>query len=369
MRRREFAAAALGAPLARGASRKFRRLYFHDKDNINSGFSDFAMMTPQRGVALGTQTDARRADLKGLMVSTNDGGQTWAEAPLKFVPVSMFALDSMIWAVSAEQELWFSAEGGRDWAKIAKLKNILRVHFLDDKVGFAVGARKTALRTEDGGRKWKPIAEAAKTSGSIETAAFTWVSTSRGKFVSLFGNTQTFRRPQRGFRRPDWADPENARLEVERPSLTIALDSADAGLSFKPAQVAAFGHVHRVRVAPDGQGLIVMKFERFFEYGGELYKFRANANSPIERILRPKDHTLQDAIWVPGDGAYVAMTKRFNQAQLPVPTPVEIWHSTDLTSFVRLEVDYRAEGRTVFFSETEGQVWAATDEGMILRLM
>lgn len=370
MQRRQFVAAALAPALGLGAGKKFARVFFYDKDNVSGGFTDFAMITPQRGVALGTYADTKRGgDVRGMMVATNDGGKTWQETQLKFEPASMFALDSMLWAVSLDQDLWFSAEGGRDWNKISKAKNILRVHFLDAQVGFAVGARKTALRTEDGGRKWKPIPEAAKASGAIETAAFTWISASRGRFVSLFGNTQTFRRPRRGFRQPDWVDPSGARLDAERPSLTIALDSSDKGVTFKPAQVSAFGHVHRVRVAADGQGLIVMKFDRFFEYGGELYQFKANSDSPIERILRPKDMAIQDAIWVPGDGAYVAMTRRFNNAQLPVPTPVEIWHSRDLKTFEPIPVDYRAEARVVYLSEVEGQIFAATSEGMILKLM
>lgn len=370
MRRREFVAAALSPAVLPGAGKKFARVFFFDKDNVTGGFTDFAMLSPQRGVAIGSYSDTRRGgDLKGMMVATNDGGKSWQETPLKFEPVSLCALDSMLWAVSLKEELWFSAEGGRDWTKLAKLKHVLRVQFLDAQIGFAVGARKTALRTEDGGRKWKPIPEAAKSSGSIDTAAFTWVSTSRGRFVSLFGNTQTFRRPRRFSEQPDWVDPSAARLEAERPSLTLALDSNDKGLTFKPSQVAAFGQVHRVRVAADGQGLIVMKFDRFFNYGGELYQFRANTNSAIDRVLRPQDKTLHDAIWVPGDGAYVAMTRRFNNAQLPVPTPVEIWHSRDLVQFQPLPVDYRAEARTVYLSEVEGRVFAATSEGMILQLM
>ncbi len=371
MLRRTFLAAAALPALGQSAPRRFVRRFYHDKDQFTSAFADFAMLTRQRGLALGVQAKLPDGRPTGIMISTSDGGATWQEAPLKFLPVSLFALEnSSLWAVSDKQEIWFSAEGGREWRKLSRAKNALRVHFLNDQIGFAVGARKTALRTKDGGKTWKPIPEAEKSAGNPETAAFTWVTTAGGRLVSIFGNTQAFRRRRASrYLPPDWMDPNVARLDMESPSITLALDSKDAGESFKPATVNAFGNLHRVRVAPDGQGLILLKFERYFPYGGELYRFRADASTPIERVYRPENQTLQDMVWIPGEGAFVAVTARPNKVQLPVPGPVKVMHSRDLQTWTEIPVDYRAEANAVILSEVLGQLWMATDDGMILQLV
>jgi hypothetical protein len=291
--------------------------------------------------------------------------------PLKFVPNSLFALDSsLIWAVSAKEEVWFSDEGGLAWRKLGRAKNAARVHFLDEKNGFAVGVRKTALRTRDGGKTWDTIPEAAQTIGHVDTTAFNWVCATGPRLVSIFGNTQAMRRSRYYGPEPppEWMDPEKARDLREAPSITVSLDSKDRGQTFKAASVSAFGNVHRVRVAADGQGLILLRFERYFPYGGELYRFRTGGDSKIERVLRTENDTLQDAVWIPGDGAYVAMTARPGKMMLPVPGAVKVVHSRDLETWTEIPVDYRAEGSTAFFGAAGGKLMLATSDGMILEL-
>jgi hypothetical protein len=363
MLRRSFLATPL---LAAPASPKFQRVFSHDKDRVSSGFTDFAMFAPGRGIALGTQATLPNGRPQGLAVSTEDDGKTWTESNLNFLPISLHARDALLWAVASNQDLWFSAEGGRDWRKISKVRNCFRVHFIDDQTGYAVGFRKTVLRTTDGGRKWSPLPEAAKIDGDPDTTAFVCVASAGQKMVSIFGNTQS-RRLRRFDSVPDWMDPESAKRDFQVPSLTIALDSNDGGKTFRPSRVSAFGNIHRVRTAPGGQGFILVKFGPYFPYGGELYRFRAQPGATIERLYRSREYTLHDFLST-SQGLYLAATQRSNNSDLPIPTPVKILFSENLTDFREIPVDYRAEANSVFLSLSDTTPFAATDEGMILKL-
>ncbi len=345
---------------------RFRRVFFHDKDKVSSGFADFTMFAPGRGIAVGAQAQLPNGRLRGFSVMTADDGQTWSEAKLDFIPISVFALDSLIWAVADNQDLWFSAEGGRDWRKISKVRNCLRVHFVDDQTGFAVGIRKTVLRTSDGGRKWSPVAEAERVDGERDTTAYTCLASAGRNLVSIFGNTQALRR-RRFSPVPDWMDPEAARRDAQVPTLTIALDSSDGGKTFQTRRVSAFGQVHRVRTAPGGQGFILVKFGPHFPYGGEIYRFRAESSAPLERLFRSREYTLHDFLYT-GRGIYLAATKRGEGADLPIPAPVKILFSSNLSDFKEIPVDYRAEATRVYLSQSKQVPFAATDEGMILKL-
>jgi hypothetical protein len=369
MLRRSFLTSAALAPFALAADPKFTRVFFHDIAEVSSGFTDFAFAGAQRGFATGVQQKGRGRP-EGFLLSSKDGGVSWQQEKLRFIPRTLFALESgSLWALSDKEDLWFSAEYGLDWRKLSKVKNVRQVHFLDAQNGFAFGDKKTALRTSDGGRKWSPIAEVAELQGDPQKAAFLCAASYGGKLVSIFGNSQANAEDLPSFMPPEWMDPRSAAaLRRERPALTLALDSSDGGKTFKTSNVSAFGRVSRVRIAEGGEGIILIRFNASFPYGGEVYRFAPGKAESMKQILRPKDVTLSDALYIPGQGYYAAGTQRAPEGQMPIPSPVKVLFSPSGEEFFDVAVDYRAEARSVILAQAGKEIFAATDEGMILQL-
>lgn len=364
--RRSFVAAAVPLLGADGASGKFTRQYFHDKDKQNSGFADFAMPSDKRGYLMGALVEVSGKPV-GLMLSTADG-KNWGETRLKFIPRTFFALDdSQLWAVEIDGDIWYSAEGGRDWRRISSLKGALRVHFLDASNGFAVGVPKGLWRTSDGGKSWKAVKAAEGIKANADSTAFTWLDFIGGKGI-VAGVSRRLQR--RSSPLPDWMEPELAEAKPVVPSLSHTLDTLDGGENWVSSSVSTFGQIHRLRLSSDGVGFTLIQFTTgSFPYGGELYKFTLGGKGKTERILRPEKVYLEDFAYIPGEGIYVACTEKPGNLRLPVPTKVSVLFSKDLVKWENIPVDYRTVGKRLFLSVSAGkQVWLATDEGMILSL-
>lgn len=99
---------------------------------------------------------------KGTILSTRDGGQTWAKQN-SGVDVSLSNVDfrdsnnGVI--VGGRGTILRTENGGATWEKIASPvnKKFFRVNFINDKQGFIVGVGGTILRTEDKGKSWTKI--------------------------------------------------------------------------------------------------------------------------------------------------------------------------------------------------------------------
>jgi hypothetical protein len=364
LNRRTLLATLPAAALAQ--QRKFARSFFYLKPDSRVLLVDFAIGSDLRAWALGA-TVGETSRAKGAMVFTSDGAKTWQTIEIKFLPRSIFALDdSFLWAVGDKGEIWYSAEGGRDWKKISKQENALRVHFLDNQRGFLVGRKKTFMRTDDGGRTWRHVPEAAQVGGNADTMVYRWVSFWNGKIGLAGGASEP--PPRRGrVVLPDWMEPEIATYRNNRPRVMISLESKDAGATWAKQELSGFGYVHRSVIGSDGTGLTLVKFDKSFTFGGELYAFYPKFNKPAQLVVRWKDLELQDVLYVPGDGTYLAATERYGT--LPVPTKVRIRYSKDLVTWVELRVDYRAVAERITLGATpSGKVFAALDQGTILAL-
>lgn len=344
--------------------RKFVRAYFYSAPGLRLQISDFAFGSDKRGWALGV-TVAEGKRYTGAMLSTVDGGAVWALTELKFLPHTMFALDdSMLWSVDDKNDIWFSAEGGRDWRRISKQNNALRVHFLNAETGFLVGQKKTFMRTDDGGKTWRHVPEGAQAKGLAEYTTYRWINFWNGNIGVVIGSTES---PMRRMQRlPDFMEPESAPYRSV-PHVITSLESRDGGATWTIDEVSAFGYLHRTVVGLDGTGLTLIKFEKSFQYGGELYVFYPLLKKKGERLLRRKDLEFHDVLYIPGDGAYLACTERLGM--LPVPTKVRILHSSNLKDWNDIPVDYRALAQTVVLTATpSGKVFAALDQSTILAL-
>jgi len=364
LNRRSLLASIPGLALAQ--NQKFARNYFYIKPDSKLVLIDFTVGSDKVAWAVGgTISDGGRT--KGVILSTSNAGQSWALAELKFLPRSLFALDdSSLWAVSEKGEIWFTAEGGRDWRKLSRQEPALRVHFLNNQTGFLIGRKKTFMRSDDAGKTWRHVPAAAQVGTTSSNITFRAIDFWNGKIGLVAGSADP---PERRGRivLPDWMEPEIASYRNNRPGLMAGLETMDGGATWVKQEVSGFGYVNKSMIGSDGTGFTLVKFDRSFTFGGELYSFYPRSDKKGALLLRPKDLELQDVSYIPGDGVYVAATER--QGNLPVPTKVRIKYSKDFIKWVDIAVDYRAVARKVILATTpSGKIFAALDQGTILAL-
>jgi len=365
---------------ALAASEKWTIQYFFDEMKQEMEITDLAFPTAERGIAVGAIYDKVSGHEKDVALLTSDGGQHWALQPLKEYPRSIYFLnDSIGWMVT-DKGLWFTEESGRTWKKLSEQlkpdKNLepettigllLRVWFLDGKHGFGVGLQKTIVETKDGGRTWNPLEVAAKPAGNPAYTAYTHIVFADAQHGVIAGGSQPPRNGE-GMRGslPAWMDPERASKRKQVPTLTLLMQTNDAGATWESSTVPLFGLVSCLRFIGDS-GLIAMGFNESFEWPSEVYRM---AGKETARVFRDKSPRVTDAQLYKGPHVYLAgvePTGKMNTAALP--GKVKILESDDFETWTDMPVDYKALARSVVIAGPDPEhMWAATDTGMILHL-
>ncbi|MFN3323044.1 MAG: WD40/YVTN/BNR-like repeat-containing protein [Bryobacteraceae bacterium] len=365
-----FLPVTLAAALTMGAAADEPRWviqYFHDEDDSELEIVDLQFPSPRHGIAVGTIAESRRR--RHVAVVTSDGGRTWSEVSVKERPVSVFFLDeSRGWMVT-EGGLWQTEESGRSWRKVKAPSGILRVYFLNAERGWAMGLKKSLHRTDDGGRTWSPVPEAAETSGKPEHSAYTWMSFVTPRVGLVVGTSRPPRRDRLWI--PDWIDPEAAMRRREWPGTLLLLTTNNGGKSWEPSQASVFGEVTRLRLLGDGQGLGLMEFRDAFIVPSEIMRIDLRTGRS-STSYRQRDRAVTDIALLPGGVAYAAAIERPGGIRVSaIPGKLRILHSnTDLNAWSEMQVDYRAFGhRAILADAGSGNVWVATDTGMILMLV
>jgi len=111
----------------------------------------------------------------------------------------------------------------------------------------------------------------------------------------------------------------------------------------------------------------LIEFDDYFDFPSELFKLGGKAEE-AGRVFRRKDFAITDVI--AGAPAYAAGFEPPGAIfRSPIPGRVRIARSTNLTDWTETEVDYRAVATRVFLARAGAQFWAATDTGMILKLV
>jgi hypothetical protein len=341
---------------------EFRSSFFFDEDRKKFAIADLEVLSDRRVVAAGALVNDEKESLRGLVVATADGGGSWSRVEISEPAVALFFLnDSQGW-LATTRGIWVTQESGRAWKKISSLSGVRDLWFLDAVRGFAAGFPKSVWETRDGGRTWKPVPAAKKPESREEFTSYDriqFVTPKRGLIVGGFS-------PPRRDLAPAWADPERARRE--RPTLTVMLETADGGETWEASTAPLFGRVTQSRFAPDGTRLLVLRFDEAFDWPSEV--FRGLPGGRQERAFREKNQLVTDVLPVSKDYALLAavtLPGRLNS--VPVPGKVRILESRDLAVWEPLRVDYRAVARRVILSGSASRgFWAATDQGMILRL-
>jgi hypothetical protein len=145
------------------------------------------------------------------------------------------------------------------------------------------------------------------------------------------------------------------------------METSDGGETWTTNKVSLFGRISRIRFGPSGSGLGLIEFDDYFDFPSELFKLGRNAEEP-GRIFRRKDFAITD-ISV-GNVAYAAGFEPTGSVfRSPIPGKVRITRSNNLTDWIEVEVDYRAVATRVMLARAGSQLWAATDTGMILKLV
>ncbi|MBI3821593.1 MAG: hypothetical protein HY289_02825, partial [Planctomycetes bacterium] len=168
--------------------------------------------------------------------------------------------------------------------------------------------------------------------------------------------------------RPEWMEPESA-TRRDFPHLSYSLTTADGGKTWRAASGSLIGEVARVRLGENGMGLGLMDYPSGFRYPSEVYKIDMRSGK-TETAYRDRTFYITDVWLSSGGAAYLAGRVVAGHARDLAPGKVRILRSTDWTSWVELEVDYRAvANRVLLAGSPDGTVWAATDGGMILKLV
>jgi photosystem II stability/assembly factor-like uncharacterized protein len=336
--------------------------YFYDETKSVLDIQDMAFSSPTRGVVVGRIREGARE--KGVSLVTSDGGAHWKASPLEEKPLSLFFLnDSLGWMVT-EKGIWRSAEAGKDWVKLPKVPApALRVFFADEKRGWAACGNKTLLETGDGGAHWIKVEEASKQPGTTAGSVYGWIAFATPQIGLITGWDIPLRRDPV----PDWLDPQRAVTRRETPHLTLTVETSDGGKTWKSNSASAFGEITRVRFGPPGKGLGILTHSSSFQFPSEVYRIMWPTGKTI-LSYRDKDFCATDG-WVEPDGtAYIAGTVAFSKLRDYVPQKVKVLKSSNFTDWTPIPVDYRAVAKRVTLAGAGGDLWMATDNGMILKL-
>ncbi len=336
--------------------------YLYDEAKSGLTIEDLQFPSASRGVAVGAITE--RNSRKPVALVTSDGGAHWQTVPFKENPISLFFLnDSIGWMVT-DKGLWRTAESGRTWIKLPKVKApVLRVYFADEKNGWAAGASGTAWETHDGAQSWKPLKPAPPQLGDPRSTTYRWIVFATPQAGLILGSND----PPRPARLPDWLEPDNVLGRRETPHLALTLQTLDGGKTWKSGSASTFGHTTRARFAPPGKGLGLVEHAESFQYPSEVFSLSWPAGDNGV-VFRDKNFFVSDAWVTPGGAYYLAGITLASRLRDIVPQKVKVLTSRDLKEWKPLAVDYRAAANRVILAGSGEDLWMAANNGMILKL-
>lgn len=346
---------------------RWRMQYQFDQDDTDVILNDLRFASPERGIAVGAMV--RKGRDENFALVTRDGGLHWTQVKMKDLPYSLFLLDESRYFCVCQGSLWYSNESGATWEKrkLPKTKKgaeIARVHFLDEKNGWAYGAGLAVYRTVDGGLSWTEVPEANELKLKPENTEWAWMNWIGPKTGILVGTSAA--PPPEGSRLPDWMIPERAMRRRAVPGSTIVLETRDGGATWKSSMVSSFGHVVRMR---GGElAMTLFQYGESMEFSSEVYvvNLRGGSNRPY---FRRKDVFVYDAVpLAAGGGLVAAIETRGRMRTSPIPGKLRIFQNTG-AEWREMRVDYHASGvRAVLAYVDDTHIWAATSEGVILKL-
>ena len=239
-----------------------------------------------------------------------------------------------------------------------------RVWFLDRKHGFAAGLEKRVFETKDAGETWTLLPILTQVEGNPIFTTFGEIAFAGDKGIISGWNIP----PKRGG--PDWMETDHApRREI--PHYAVLLQTQDAGKTWTKSDASVFGQISRISLTPQGTGLGLLEFHDEFPYPSEVQKINLHTGRS-DRTFREKDRAITDIrLFAGANKAFLAGYEVTGPIfRSPIPGKVKILSSDDQDAWTQMTVDYRAVAHSVLLAgPDEDHVWAATDTGMILKLV
>ena len=362
---------------------KWTLQYFYDQNGKELHITDLAFPSATRGIAVGEIADREGRHLQSTAIVTSDAGAHWSLVPLKEFPRSLFFLNESAGWLVTDEGIWFTDEAGRSWKRLSEQIRkerklfpaphsglLLRVWFLDAQHGFGVGLEKSVYETRDGGRTWKPVEEAAKPLTGAAYSAYSQIAFADERLGVIAGGYLPPRAdPNAREGLPDWLAPEGALRRLQQPLLSMELETRDAGAKWHASTAPVFGSIERLRLA-GRTGLAVFAYADSFAWPSEVYRLDLTTGKSLS-AFKQKDRRVTDAaMFQDGSAILAAVEPPGRLRSAPIPGKVKMLTSADLTTWTEMAVDYRAVARgLVLAGPDRAHMWAATDTGMILRLV
>ncbi len=351
------------------AADKWNVAYQFDQDESSLFLRAIEFASDQRGIAIGVLTEKGRQ--RPVALVTANGGNSWEQVKLKDDPLSLACFTDEVCWISTPNGVWRTAEGGREWKKISSTKNIMKMQFVSTTQGWAGGAAKSAWETKDGGKTWTLLPVLKDVKATPQYAGFLAVAM-LGNYGMIGGNSRAPRRDDSLY--PDWMVPEEASRRREFPGMILLLETRDGGKTWAPSTNSVFGTLTALRIRPEGDSAAaLLEYFHTFETPAEvlLVDFKTGRS---RSIFRDKNTSVTDVLLGPNGAAVISGVETTGLRSLPIPQKVRFLESVvpdDSLKFVwtKMDVDYRATARRVQLArKPNGQLWAITDTGMILRL-
>ena len=341
--------------------------YFFDETDSSLEIVAIQFPSETRGLAIGMINT--KGKQKPVALITSDGGKKWAQVLLKEAPFAIHCIsDSQCW-MATEKGIWASEESGRDWKKLKGLDGVRAIHFTSATTGYAAGSRKMAWKTIDGGRNWTRMPEAAKPEASVENSIYSVIA-SFGKDMLIAGASNPPRRDRALY--PDWMEPERASTRREWPSLVLMLETRDGGANWITTSASVFGRVTGI-VLGNSSALSLIEYQDAFQWPSEVLRidYATGKNVPIYNQKQQAITSL--AYGKKGEVVLAGIEAVGSLHSNPIPSKVKILkgqvEGKEAVLWVPIPVDYRAVAHRVHLARTpSGQLFAATDTGMILEL-
>ncbi len=345
------------------AEARWKMQFFHDQANSTLELRDIQCPSVKRCIAAGVKVE-KDGDQRGVTVVTNDGGEHWSMAEVRDRPLTLFFLnDTLGWMVT-DRGVWVTEESGRAWKRMARLKGIVRVHFLDPKHGFAVGYPKAVYETKDGGATWSPVAVALATSTDKNDTSYDCIAFS-GLSGIIVGRVDSVKSE----RFPIWMNPSTARYRTESMSSVPLLETNDGGRNWRATTARLLGNFSRLRI---NKNLAVALIEYREYYAVPSSVVRLQFGSSGTRVLfAERDRAVTDIeLFADGGALIAAVEPPGNSNQVPIPSKLKMLRSNNLKTWFDMDVDYRAVAqRATLAAPDQRHAWVATDTGMILALV
>ena len=140
--------------------------------------------------------------------------------------------------------------------------------------------------------------------------------------------------------------------------MTILLQTADAGATWKASETSMFGQISRLSLSADGRGLGWVEFQDDFEWPSEVFGSEWQSGKST-RVFRRKDRAVTDVAVIPGGPAYLAAVEPSGELlRGPIPGKLKVLRSTEFKDWIEIPTDYRAVATrgTAAFGRRRGRV-------------